>query len=723
LRQQKWGGVPRAACLALAVLLAGGVSAEPKQRAAPAQLPPRAQAFPPEVSQALEARVREQLEGRLQGGLSVGVAHGDFAWTAGFGYRNVERRLKATPRTTYRTASVAKSFTAIAVMQLVESGTIGLDDDIRRWVPEFPEKQWPVTVRQLLGHLGGVSHYRDAVRESRQTKRLTTAQAIAIFKDWPLVTEPGTEYTYTTYGYNLLAAAVEKASGMPFGTYLERRVFAPAGMKHSALDDYLTRDAWHAVGYRPVNGGIARSYKLDLSSRFGGGGARASVVDLLAFGRAVISSTLVTPETSRMMQVSMETRDGRLTDYGMGLAVYPTRGHYIVAHAGGQPETTTFLLMIPAEQLVITVAMNVEAQDELVRDIIAALTELRLEGGTRRRGVHAVEPADEVLHEALFRIFTYGRAWYTFNRAGFGTTPEPGSLPRAFGAVSELLARESLSANPRAAQKKVKLAHHPNAERLFLHVGLQMAERIATAFGHEALSAYPAEGPLPFFDDYLRACEQLKCPEALRFSPGLRADIARLVGPWRKANAVELRTLSLRALAHRSEPELELALAAIQRAIEGAPVHPDFSPEALALAQEPKTPPERATRLLDWAYQTHPASVPTLLARADAFLQAGDTDAAVLLYRRALERPTGPEVLSPEKLLAKARRHPTPVELLRVAVELYPGSASLWQALAAREQEAGDVEAAQAALEQVKTLSTPPPPEPPADGLSSPAVR
>lgn len=703
--KRRW--LPRGACIAIAVLLASVASAAPRQRAAPAQLPPRTEAFPPEVSQALEARVREQLEGRLLGGLSVGVAKGDLAWTAGFGFRNVERRLKATPRTTYRTASVAKTFTAIAVMQLVEAGKIGLDDDIRTWVPAFPEKQWPVTVRQLLGHLGGVSHYRDPAKESRQTKRLTTAEAIAIFKDWPLVAEPGTEYGYTTYGFNLLAAAVEQASGMPFGKYLERKVFTPAGMKHSALDDYLTRDAWHAVGYRPVGSGIARSYKLDLSSRFGGGGARASVIDLLAFGRAVISSMLVTPETSRMMQVSMETRDGRLTDYGMGFAVYPTRGHYIVAHAGGQPETTTFLLMIPAEQLVIAVAMNVEAQDDLVRDIIASLTELLLEGGTRRRGVHALEPSDEVLHEGLFRIFTYGRAWYTFNRAGFGTTPEPGSLPRAFAEVSELLSREKISVNPRAAQKKVKQAHHPQAERLFIRVGLQMAERIASTFGHEALSAYPAEGPLPFFDDYLRACEQEKCPEALQFSPALRADIARLIGPWRKANAVELRTLSLRALARRSEPDLELALAAIQRALEGAAVHPDYSLEVLELAQAPTTPPEQSQRLLEWALQTHPASIPTLLARADAFLQAGDTEAAELLYRRALERPSGADMLSPEKLLARAKRHPAPIELLRVAVALHPGSASLWQALAAREQEAGDMEATQAALEHVKALSTP----------------
>ncbi len=700
--------------LALGLLLSTASAAQAPGKAVPAQLPPGTRAFPPQEARVLEARVREQFDGRLRGGLSVGVARGDLAWTAGFGFRNVEQRLRATPRTTYRMASVSKCFTAIAVLQLVEAGTVSLDDDIRTWVPDFPQKQWTVTVRQLLGHLGGVSHYKDPSKENHVTKRMTTAEAIAIFKDWPLVVEPGTEYSYTSYGYNLLGAMVEKASGKPFGKYLQQRVFAPAGMKHSALDDFRTRDAWHAVGYRPVSGGLARSHKLDLSSRFAGGGTRASVIDMLAFGRAVMASTLVSPETTRMMQVPMQTRDGRLTDAGMGFATYPARGHYLVAHAGGQPETSTYLLMIPAERLVIALAMNVEAQNDLLRDIYNSLIEVMLEGGTRRRSAHAADPVDEVLYEGLYRIFTYGRAYYTYQQAGFGIPPEPGDLPGAFAEASKLLSREVLSANPRESLKQVKLSHHPQAGSLFIRVGMQMAARIASALGPEALAAYPAEGTLVFFEDYLRACEKERCPEALMFSPGLRADLARLVGPWRKANAPELRTVLL-----RSVPDLNVTLEALERAFQGAPVHPDWSEEVLDLAQQPKTPPEQAVRLLEWAVKNHPGSIPALVARADAFLLAGDAGAAELLYRRALERPTGPDVVSPEKLLAKAKQHPMGIDVLRLAVKLHPGAASLWQVLAAREQEAGNVAAAEAALARVKELS-PPEPSPTVQGAPAP---
>jgi CubicO group peptidase (beta-lactamase class C family) len=422
MRQLRLGFLP-GVLVTLGLLLSTASAAQLKGKTAPPQLPPGTRALPPEVVRALEARILEQLEGRLRGGLSVGVARGDQAWTWGFGYRNVEQRLRATPRTTYRMASVSKCFTAVAALQLMEAGTVSLDDDIRKWVPDFPQKQWTVTVRQLLGHLGGVSHYKDPSKENHVTQRMSTAEAIAIFKDWPLVVEPGTEYSYTSYGYNLLGAMVEKASGKPFEKYLQQRVFAPAGMKHSALDDFRTRDMWHAVGYRLVNGGLARSHKLDLSSRFAGGGARSSVIDMLAFGRAVMASTMVTPETSRMMQVPMQTRDGRLTDYGMGFATYPVRGHYLVAHAGGQPETSTYLVMIPAERLVIALAMNVEDQGDLLKDIYGSLLEVMLEGGTRRRPAHAKDPVDEVLYEGLYRIFTYGRSYYTFHQTGFGTPP------------------------------------------------------------------------------------------------------------------------------------------------------------------------------------------------------------------------------------------------------------------------------------------------------------
>jgi len=322
--------------------------------------------FAPEVTQALDAIVRAELSQGPVAGLTVGVTRGAQRWVCGYGLRDIAKRLPATPRTTYRMASVTKSFTAVAVLQLVEQGKLDLDADIHTLVPGYPAKQWAVTVKDLLGHLSGVPTY-DGVASSNNVKPVSTGEAISAFSGKPLAFEPRTRYLYSTWGYNLLGAAVEAASGKSYRDYLREKVFQPAGMEHADLDITATRDEHQAVGYRVKDGVLKPSRFLDVSSRFGGGGTRATVGDMLGFGRAVLAHRLVTRDTMGKMQASMATSDGRLTDYGMGFATYPLRGHYLVAHAGGQPETTTLLVMFPAEDTVIALATNIEGEAKRLR--------------------------------------------------------------------------------------------------------------------------------------------------------------------------------------------------------------------------------------------------------------------------------------------------------------------------------------------------------------------
>ena len=114
----------------------------------------------------------------------------------------------------YRLASVTNPMTATAILQLVEQGKIDLDADVQKYVPYFPKKNYPVTVRNLLGHLGGISHYKDYSVEGHFKKAKNTKESLAVFMDWNLVAEPGTRFNYTSYEYNLLGAVIEGASGM-----------------------------------------------------------------------------------------------------------------------------------------------------------------------------------------------------------------------------------------------------------------------------------------------------------------------------------------------------------------------------------------------------------------------------------------------------------------------------------------------------------------------------
>lgn len=590
--------------------------------------------FPAETQRALDALVRAELAKGTQAGLSVGVVHGGMRWVAGYGWRDIAHKLPATPRTTYRMASITKSFTAVAVLQLAREGKLDLDADIRTLVPEYPEKQWPITVRQLLGHLGGVSHY-DGPEASENTRHLDTAGALALFADKPLVAEPGTKFVYTTWGYNLLGAAVETASGQGFGAYLKEHVFGPAGMSHAAMDDYRTRDKQHALGYRLQKGQLAPSHYLDVSSRFGGGGTRASVEDLLAFGQAMLQHQLVPVETARMMESSMSTREGQLTDYGMGFATYPLRGHYVVAHAGGQPETTSLLLLLPAEDTVIALATNLEGDAKRLRRISTRILEVLLEDGRVRRDAHVVDPVDAVVHEGFARLFTYGLAYHQWATRGPGALPEPGDEAEAFTQVSALLDRNAIAQDPKAALERVKSAHQPSAGSLFIRVGASMARTLEKTLGAEKLREYPMRGPLAFFTDYLAACEQVPCPEALRFSEPLRNDVKHFDEVWRRSEVAELRRVRLDEV---KDPEA--LWPALEAGTASAALHPDYVEEMLRLAARAGKHGKHEERLrwLERAVALHPRSEEA---------------------RQALAKAKGPEAQEPELPAAAAPRRST----------------------------------------------------------------
>ncbi len=587
----------------------------------PIPLPPAEEGLSPETERALDTLVRAELARSPHGGLSVGVMQGERRWVRGYGLRDQVRHKPATPRTTYRFASITKSFTAVAVLQLVEQGRLSLDAEVHTLVPGVPAQPWPVTVRQLLGHLGGVSHY-DGPEAAENVRRLDTAGALALFVHKPLVAEPGTRFVYSTWGYNLLGATVEAVSGQAYGEYLRAHVFAPSGMSTAALDDYRTRDLEQAVGYRLSQGRLAPSHYLDVSSRFAGGGTRGSVEDLLAFGRALLQHQLVSEATTRRMWAPMSTREGLSTDYGMGFATYPLRGHAVVAHAGGQPETTTLLLLLPAEDVVIALATNLEGDAKRLRRLSHRVIEvLREEGHVRREGAFA-DPVDAVVHEGLARLFTYGLAYQAgvIDPPGMAEPGGPPALAEAFAQVSALLERASIAVDPVAALARVRAAHQPREGARLIHVGLEMARTLERAHGRDALQAYARRGPLAFFTDYLAECERAEHPAGLCFSESVRQDARRFDEAWRRAQVPALVRTRWDEV-----PRPESLWSSVEAASAGRYPHPDYAEEMLRVAahQARLGRPEEQRRWLERAVALHPRSEEARLALARVRAPAG----------------------------------------------------------------------------------------------------
>ena len=138
----------------------------------------------------------ERMEQDRTPGLSIAFMKDDFVWAQGFGFADLENKVPAKAESSYRLASVTKTITAFAALKLVEEGKINLDAEVQFYVPYFPKKKWPVTIRQLLGHLSGISHYKNDAVEGHIKEPKDTREALAIFQDFDLFAEPGTRYNY-----------------------------------------------------------------------------------------------------------------------------------------------------------------------------------------------------------------------------------------------------------------------------------------------------------------------------------------------------------------------------------------------------------------------------------------------------------------------------------------------------------------------------------------------
>ncbi len=316
----------------------------------------------PEHAVAVDRVIAAEMERQGIPGLSVAIAvDGRLVWAKGYGYSDLENQVKATKDTRYRLASISKAITAVAVMQLAEAGKLDLDAPVQSYVPGFPEKEHSITSRLLLGHLGGIRHYRTPEEIGSTLHYTNLSDALAIFQDDPLVAEPGTKYSYTSYGYNLLGAVVEGASGERFPAYVRKHIFEPAGMI-SAGDDNVFRIIPHRTrGYRKNDSGEIENCALaDTSNKIPGGGMIADVSDLVRFALAVRGGKLLKTETVEEMWTAQTTAGGEKTKYGLGWSVIEDEGPKRVGHAGGQQGTSTLLTMLPETGTVVAIMANLE---------------------------------------------------------------------------------------------------------------------------------------------------------------------------------------------------------------------------------------------------------------------------------------------------------------------------------------------------------------------------
>ena len=298
-------------------------------------------------------------------GLSVSVGQCDrIVWSEGFGLADLEQRVPVDPAATrFRVGSVAKPMTALALATLASQGRINLDADVRRYLPAFPEKAQPFTVRQLAGHLAGVRHYRGDEAYS-QTRYASVVASLDVFKDDPLVAVPGAEWKYSSYGYNLLSAVIEVGAGQPFLDYLAATVFAPLGMTATGPDQVDQIVPGRGRYYLRRDGNIFNEPPVDNSNKWASGGLLSTTDDMVRFGLAHFDDRRIPPEVRKLLWTEQMTSAGVATGYGIGWRiVVDAEGQRWLGHGGGAIGGTSQFWLFPDDRLVIAMASNLTELD------------------------------------------------------------------------------------------------------------------------------------------------------------------------------------------------------------------------------------------------------------------------------------------------------------------------------------------------------------------------
>jgi CubicO group peptidase (beta-lactamase class C family) len=270
-----------------------------------------------------------------------------------------ERPLSAT--SILESGSVAKQFTAMAVMLLMQDGKVALDADARTYLPELSAYGRPITVRNLLTHTSGLREWSNlvALQGWPRGTRMHTQDVVfdLITKQKSLNYPVGDYYSYTNSGFLLLRTLVERVSGKPFAQFTAERIFAPLGMSNTRWrDDYTTVVPGLAQAYRRANDGWHLDMPFD--NIIGAGGMFTTVGDWLTWNRALTARTLGAAVTDSMTR-QMKLTSGRTIQYAMGLTVSQYRGTRQIAHSGSTAGYSTYLARYPEQDhLSIAVMCN-----------------------------------------------------------------------------------------------------------------------------------------------------------------------------------------------------------------------------------------------------------------------------------------------------------------------------------------------------------------------------
>lgn len=329
----------------------------------------------PSDETALEFLQTLRQEEGIPGMSAAVVREGEVIWTGQSGLASIELEAPVTVDTKFRLGSVSKTVTATLAVRMAQAGIVDLDLPVGTYRPSLPEDKQALTLRQLLGHLGGIRHYNGAdfnplAPGGNIDSRIYPDRdaELAIFIDDPLIAEPGEKYQYTTFGFTLIGAVLESAGEKPFWELVDDYILQPLdlnGISEDVLWQILPGRTEHydpGQRYRvvyPQHGDMVRAGPVNAAYKTEGGGMMADAVSLALFGYAMAEPGFLDPAFFAETFTSQQDAAGEETGVGLGWRIgEDAAGRTIYHHAGSMQGARALVLVYPAEGLSIAMFSN-----------------------------------------------------------------------------------------------------------------------------------------------------------------------------------------------------------------------------------------------------------------------------------------------------------------------------------------------------------------------------
>lgn len=319
-----------------------------------------AQPVPAGLVAEFDAICQEKFPADGPGG-AVLVAKGDqILYHKAFGLDDVGQKTPLQTGMQFRIGSVTKQFTAVAILQLVEAGRLSIQDEITRFIPDYPTHGKKITVGHLLNHTSGIKSYTDMEEWTPEVMKqdFTPAGLIDFFKDQPMDFDPGTAYRYNNSGYVLLGYIIEKVSGMSYADYLDKQVFEKAGLKNTLYEKQKRPVENWAIGYQREDSGYTEAPPLSMTQPYAAGSLLSTVEDLYRWTKAVNAGKVVSPALLKKAYTPTILPDGTNTRYGYGWMTGNVLGHRTIEHGGGINGFLSMLIYLPDDDICVAILTN-----------------------------------------------------------------------------------------------------------------------------------------------------------------------------------------------------------------------------------------------------------------------------------------------------------------------------------------------------------------------------